>query len=652
MRQLKFIQQNCFALSFICLILLFPVYVNASEDISVHLLNGKKNIDNGNYDRAITELTIAYEKLPVLGDYALFWRAASFEGKRDISKAIDDIKTIRRKYPDSPLIKNVRMKEIELVSAESGDIDSLFESFVRDYPSEYSVKYAYALHLKKSNRTEEAKKIFKDLYISASSFSKNALNELMPDDITVEDMIMHGKNLNNAWSFVEAEKCFRDALKKANISSKGAELKNQIIEGLAYSLFRQKRYNEASELYKKVNNQYWHARSLLRARAIELFESELPAFKGNGDKRFASILIAYGSMKRREGDVETAIKIFSDIISLYSSEREDALWNMGWTYYLSGNYEKAENIFKQLYETYGDSRYLYWKNKCAEMIGDHRHEGFAKKRDNNIRDFYMFLSILRNSGHEEQMTRADEMQNMDVLHKSQSLPERVVILSEIGLKNEAITELIHLTKKNAGQDMLIAISSYLKRLGSYKMSVNILSKVNYREELRELFYPFAFAQEVEDASMKSGIDPLFIFAVMREESRFDPEARSIAGAMGLLQIMPETAFRLARDAKIKFETPKELYNPSTNILIGSYYLRHLLEEFKSIPVAVAAYNAGENAVREWLKKRKYATVDEFIEDIPYDETRNYVKKVLLSYFEYTRLKNISIASTKRQIGNL
>ncbi|HCL80849.1 MAG TPA: hypothetical protein DHW81_01010 [Nitrospiraceae bacterium] len=158
---------------------------------------------------------------------------------------------------------------------------------------------------------------------------------------------------------------------------------------------------------------------------------------------------------------------------------------------------------------------------------------------------------------------------------------------------------------------------------------------------------------MEEASGKNNIDPLLVLSVMREESRFDTEARSIAGALGLMQLMPATAQRLDRHVKLNIKHTAQLHDARTNILIGSYYLKQLLKTFNSAPAAIAAYNAGEDAVKEWLRKNTYSTIDEFIEDIPYDETRNYVKRVLTTYFEYMRaIKDTDISTVKKHIGAL
>lgn len=666
-----------YRLFIIAFILCMPFGIHASDTEKLNAANynllkeGKNSLDKGDYDNAVVKLTEAIEKIPIMSDYAFFWRAKAYEGKGDTDRAIADLRIIKQRFKDSPLIKNVRIKEIELINKKKNnpDLIKLLEGFVRDYPSELNIKYAYAVSLKENNETEKAKKIFKEIFISTSTFSKNALNELSPSDITVEDLIKRGDNLNKAWLFKEAEKCLREALQKSQESNEGVSisgeekilthnseiltpslLKTQILEKLAYSLFMQKRYKEAADIYREINNHYWLARSVFRIGDMKTFESEILELLKTGDKRVASLLIAYGSKKRRDGDIDKALETFDNILSKYPAEKEKALWEKGWTYYLSGNYKNALEIFSQLYETYGDSKYLYWKNKCIEISGEGQPvKAFAKKTPQH-RDFYAYLSALKND------QRLEGIEDAPIKVSTTSpQAERFKILNTIGLKREAVSELLYMLKKNPDINQIVYISSHLKELGNYKMAVKLITKVPYSDELHGLLYPIAYRNEVEEASRVNNIDPLLILSVIREESRFDTEARSVAGAMGLMQLMPYTAHKFEGHVKASLKDPYRLYDAKTNILIGSYYLKHLVKTFNSVPIAIAAYNAGENAVRDWLKKRNYNTIDEFIEDIPYDETRNYVKRVLTTYFEYIRAnmdRDIDVSTAKRHIGNL
>ena len=147
-------------------------------------------------------------------------------------------------------------------------------------------------------------------------------------------------------------------------------------------------------------------------------------------------------------------------------------------------------------------------------------------------------------------------------------------------------------------------------------------------ELWTLAYPRAYWPIVARWAERSGLDPFLVLAVMREESRFDPKAVSLAGAVGLLQVLPATARTLAKGIDVQ-----QLQDPEVNVRLGVRYLAAQLRAFKDPVLALCAYNAGPAAARRFARARG-ADPDEFIEGIPYRETRAYVRRVLESYGIY------------------
>ncbi len=612
-----------------------------TED-SYYLLEGKKSLENNDFDKAINLLTISIEKLPILADYALLWRAEAYEKKGDAQSAIDDLRRLREDYSNSPFIKNVRKKEVQLSLTNNILTASiLLRKYINDYPDDMDMKFFYANWLKSQGEIKESKRIFKEIFLSTSGHSMAARKELSTEDITTRDLLKKGENLNKAYLFKESEKYFREAL-----SRKDSLLRDEILKGLADSLFRQKRYTESAELYKKIKSHYWYARSLLRAGELKTFESELPALKKIQDPRMGNVLISYGNRKRRAGDIEGALKVYKETSSIYPSLKEESLWASAWAYYMKRDYGNAYNIFSQLHENFTDTKYAYWKARALEQLDSPVPQKINIRKDPNERDYYTILHILKNEGNIPYITNKPLK-----IHLSSSLPmQRVDILRRLGFKKETSQELVHLSRKNPDLSTLQQISLQLKELGNYKISISLLARGSYRSDLHELFYPLAYWSEIQEAARINNIDPYLVISVMREESRFDEEARSIAGAIGLMQLMPQTALRLNNELKLSDKNTLNLYNPKLNIMLGSYYLSKVLKEFKSIPAAIAAYNAGEHVVRDWLKSNNYKTAEEFIEDIPYDETRNYVKKVLLSYLQYQRTDiNIDISATFKNI---
>jgi soluble lytic murein transglycosylase len=139
---------------------------------------------------------------------------------------------------------------------------------------------------------------------------------------------------------------------------------------------------------------------------------------------------------------------------------------------------------------------------------------------------------------------------------------------------------------------------------------------------------------VTRAASRIGVDPYLLAAVIREESRFDPQALSGAGAYGLMQLMPETARTAAGSLGLLPPDRGALADPGTNVLLGAAVLKGELVRFGRLDLALAAYNAGPGAVRRWLRERAAPDQDSFIESVPYPETRAYVKAVLRSWGIY------------------
>ena len=164
----------------------------------------------------------------------------------------------------------------------------------------------------------------------------------------------------------------------------------------------------------------------------------------------------------------------------------------------------------------------------------------------------------------------------------------------------------------------------------------------------EATYPRPYRGAVERWARAAGIDPDLLQALMREESRFDRWARSWAGAIGLTQLMPRTAQAVASELKLGRVTPAALHAPQLNIRLGAAYLGELLSTFDGSKVrAVAAYNAGPQAVERWLQARPGAELDEWVEQIPAAETRDYVKRVLGSYAAYRLVYGGELAAFER-----
>jgi soluble lytic murein transglycosylase len=204
----------------------------------------------------------------------------------------------------------------------------------------------------------------------------------------------------------------------------------------------------------------------------------------------------------------------------------------------------------------------------------------------------------------------------------------------------------------------------LRGLGRYQLSLARVSQLEKRDSPEEKeqhqkarqsanywhsLYPLAYNEPIVAAAQKLKISPLLVLSIVRQESKFDPETRSPVGALGLMQVMPATAAFITP----KMEMPNyNLISPPDNIKIGSWYLAHMHDEVKNDSLlAAASYNAGPGNVSKWVKKIGFNNPDEFVEDIPFDETQGYVRNVLGNYWNYLRIYNPAISEKVKKLLN-
>lgn len=178
-----------------------------------------------------------------------------------------------------------------------------------------------------------------------------------------------------------------------------------------------------------------------------------------------------------------------------------------------------------------------------------------------------------------------------------------------------------------------------QQVGWVAQSIFTANRANLRDSL-ELRFPVAYADDFQRVSHATTVPKPFLLAVARQESAFDPRARSPANARGLMQLMPPTASLVAGRLGVAAPATVDLYDPGLNIELGGHHLARLLNRYQhNRPLAAAAYNAGEGRVDRWLRSRDDQPMDVWIENIPFGETRNYVKNVMAFTQVYGQLLN-------------
>ncbi len=251
--------------------------------------------------------------------------------------------------------------------------------------------------------------------------------------------------------------------------------------------------------------------------------------------------------------------------------------------------------------------------------------------------------------------------------------DRVVTLLQVGMRSEAICEAAELDLGDRAPDKVLAKALALHVAGEWLDAIKLFDGLprSFRSALpvgfERILFPRAWDKEVVDYSRRLGLDPDLVFALIRQESVYNPRAQSQVGAMGLMQLMPATAKLEAQRLSKGYLTPSEkkqikgpgglstrvILDPSNNLRLGIHHVYRLLNKYKSPIFALAAYNASPNAAEKWAREIPTTDLLAFIERIPYAETRAYVKLILRNYFYYkrwyetpnTKFKHLDVVTT-------
>jgi soluble lytic murein transglycosylase len=226
--------------------------------------------------------------------------------------------------------------------------------------------------------------------------------------------------------------------------------------------------------------------------------------------------------------------------------------------------------------------------------------------------------------------------------------QKAQALSTVGFDGYAILELETLGRDVAADSNRVwALAVAFSDLGEAGRSLRYLRRAfggaveggaaGLPTRLWQLYYPLGYADHVRAAARGAGLDPHFVAAVIREESSYDPRARSGVGAIGLMQLMPDTARILAQELGRPLREIDALWEPPLNIALGTRYLGQLTGRFQEPLLAVAGYNAGPHRVQRWVAERPRVDIEEFVDQIPFDETRAFAKRVFTSWHHYRRL---------------
>ncbi|MFN2445990.1 MAG: transglycosylase SLT domain-containing protein [Vicinamibacterales bacterium] len=353
-----------------------------------------------------------------------------------------------------------------------------------------------------------------------------------------------------------------------------------------------------------------------------------------------------------------AEEVFGEMLTRFPTGRyaERAAWRAGWWAYRADQYQRTVDIFERAAAAAPRSDFrpawLYWSGRSYESLGEVA-AAVARYRltaTDYLNSYYGRLAARRLEARNEPLPPSS-VKRVATPADAPSLPpsrDRITLLISLGLWREAMNELQFAQRVWGDSPRVQATVALVQnRVRNLRLGINAMKRAypqylaaggeDLPREILEVLFPVDYWPLLQRHAAQLGLDPYLVAALVAQESTFDPVIRSSANAIGLMQVLPSTGRHFARRLGIHSFSAMRLTEPETNVRIGTTYFRDLIAEFGGAHFALASYNAGEGRVRTWKAERPGLEQDEFIDDIPFPETQNYVKRILGTAEDYRRL---------------
>ena len=346
--------------------------------------------------------------------------------------------------------------------------------------------------------------------------------------------------------------------------------------------------------------------------------------------------------------------VFREMLERFPAGRfaERAAWKAGWTAYREGRFTDALQYFDKGSAQFPRSDYrpswLYWAGRAAQQAGD-VETAVARLR--------LAATDYRNSYYGRiAIARLKETRGAVIAPTLQKAPaasavptaNRIATLLAVGLNRQAMDELLYAQRMWGDSPPLQAtIALTHRRLGNVRAGINAMKRAypqylaaggeTLPTEILQVIFPLDYWPLLQKYSKQRGLDPFVVAALVAQESNFDAGVRSHANAYGLMQVLPSTGRQYARRLGVRPFSTRRLTEADVNVRLGTQIFADSIKKFGGLHYALAAYNAGDSRVIRWKNEKPGLPQDEFIDDIPFPETQNYVKRILGTAEDYRYL---------------
>jgi soluble lytic murein transglycosylase len=647
------------------------------------LVLGYAHVLDHDYAKAIDPLNRAKARAGDLGDYVTFYLGTSYFQAGQTAEAAATLVGFDTTYPESLLIHDAHVLFANALLAQGRAQDAIAMLEKERQPLRADVELALGRAYEATGQNAKAGDVLRNLYVtmplSAEAgqadtelkklASTTQLPPLGPNSLRSRaDLLLKGKRFN------EAADQYRDLL---NVVS--ADDRPEVELALAIALRRSGQNKDAEKILLSLPSTPGdlNAQRLFNLGEVTRADNDEPGFLKNlGELRQAAptsiwleqALLGAGNYYLLKPDYDKAIDSYRELQQRFpnAGRASYAHWKVAWLSLRQGRNAEAKAGFEEQIALYPTSAEipaaLYWRARLAEEDNDAAMaRAYYQKLSERFRNFYygelarrrlQAIKVTDDSPRYALLDRVPGIQSGARISESDPPTDnlryqKAQLLENGALVDFAVRELQAAGKEETGNWVVPETARLYQDAGRYDGALQVFKRAvpNYfavdiptlPRPYWEALFPKAYWTDLKRFSTQNALDPYLVASLIRQESEFNPGAVSRANAVGLMQLLPKVGKGVAKQEKLVRFSPSQLFTPEVNLQLGTRYFREMVDKFGSFEYALAAYNAGTNRVDDWLGQGKYRDPQEFVESIPFTETREYVQAILRNANVYRQL---------------
>jgi soluble lytic murein transglycosylase len=658
---------------------------HAKEDAGAlaWLVVGYARVLDRDFARAIDPLNRAKVHAGDLGDYVAYYLGTSYLQTGRTAEALATLTDFAKTHPDSLLVRDaaVSYAGVLLLEGQAAEAATLLEQ--DRTPVRSDVELALGRAYAASGQTAKAAETLANIYYTmpASPDADAAYAELkklpsVPPPTAIQ-LKTRADGLMSRKRYADAADEYRTLVNEAT-----ADNKPVFQLALADALHRSGRNRDAKLALTLVAGEGGeiNAHRLYLLGQVDFATNDNDAFYRTVDELrqaapsnpwLEQALLSAANLHLVHHEYDQALDAFREAQARFPNGPRASYvhWKAAWLTLRQGRNAEAEKAFEEQIALYSSGSEtpaaLYWRARLAEEDNQPlMARAFYQKLSDRYRNFY-YAELGRQRLKHLPAATADATTTYALLDRVPPLDntgkvkdsepptdelhvQKAELLGNGGLVDFAVRELQAAAAADGGSWGPAETAQLYDETGHYDQAIEIMkhSAPNYfaldipdlPRKYWEALFPKAYWNDLKRSSAANGLDPYLVASLIRQESEFNPNAVSRANAVGLMQLLPKTGKAVAKEVKMRRYNPSQLYTPAVNLQLGTRYFRGMVDKFGgSFEYALAAYNAGSDRVEDWLNQGKYRDPQEFVESIPFTETREYVQAILRNASVYKQL---------------